>query len=169
MGFNSVTITPTLDTSAYADGDVLFVGTELKMPHRNCKLLSVQAIWDDTDAQADAIGLYFFAENNTALGTINSTADISAANIAGNVFLGYVTLANGTQFEAHLGDRTVLVSGGFQGDSETEFSANPPIVLTAGKGGTDSPTSIFVQGILEKTAGITCGADSLKMIFHFEY
>ena len=169
MPFNSVTITPTLDTSAYADGDVLFVGTELKMPHRNCKLLSVQAVWDDTEAQSEAIGLYFFAENNTALGTINSAANISAANIAGNVFLGYVILANGTQFEAHLGTPTVLVSGGFVGDTESEFGANPPIVLTAGKGGASSPTSIFVQGILEKSGGITCGADSLKMIFHFEY
>ena len=65
MGFNSVTITPTLDTSAYADGDVLFAGTELKMPHRNCKLLSVQAVWDDTEAASEHVGLYFFAENNT--------------------------------------------------------------------------------------------------------
>ena len=169
MAFNSVTITPTLDTSEYVDGDVLFAGTELKMPHRNCKLLSVQAVWDDTQAASEHVGLYFFAENNTALGSLNAVPDITAAQIHANVFLGYTIMANSPNSEEELTNISILNTGGFIGDIQTETSANPPIVLVAGKGGASSPTSIFVQGILERSGGITCTATALKMIFHFEY
>ena len=169
MGFNSVTITPTLDAGVnYADGDVLFAGTELKMPHRNCKLLSVQAVWDDTDATLEHVGLYFFAENNTALGPLNAVPNITGAQIAGNIFLGYVMLSNSQNSEEELTNITILNTGGFYGDTQTETSASPPIVLTAGKGGSSSPTSIFVQGVIERGGGAYT-ADSLKMIFHFEY
>lgn len=169
MAFNSVTITPTLDTSAYADGDVLFVGTELQMPHRACKLISAQAIWDDTDAANEQVGLYFFAENNTALGAINSAANITAAQIHDNGFLGYTMLANGGQLETHLGTPSVLSTNGFLGDTSTEHASRLPVVLVAGKGVDSKPTSIFVQGILEVSGAITCAADSLKIVFHFEY
>ena len=168
MPFNSVTITPTLDTSAYADGDVLFAGTELKMPHRNCKLLSVQAVWDDTEATSEHVGLYFFAENNTDLGPLNAVPDITAAEIHANVFLGYTIMANSANSEEELTSISILNTGGFIGDTQTETSSSPPIVLVAGKGSAISPTSIFIQGLVERGAG-TFAADSLKIIFHFEY
>ena len=169
MGFNSVTITPTLDTSEYEDGDVLFVGTELKMPRRGCKLIAVQAVWNDTEAFNDRVGLYFFAENNTALGTINSAPGISAANIHGNGFLGYTKISSDDVVENHLGTPTILTSNGMIGAAEAVHNAVLPIVLVAGKGTDSHHSSIFVQGILEATANITCAADSLKLVFHFEF
>ncbi len=169
MAFNSVTITPTLDTSAYADGDVLFAGTEIQMPHRACKLISAQAVWDDTQAPDEQIGLYFFAENTNALGTLNAVPSITAAQMHANGFLGYAVLANSQHIETELGTPTIFSTNTFQGDTSSEHSSRLPIVLVAGKGVDTKPTSIFVQGLLEVSGGITCTADSLKIIFHFEY
>jgi len=161
MPYNTVTVTPTLDTSAYATGDVLFIGTELKLPARACKLINIQGIWNDTEAETEIFGLYFFKENNHALGTINAAASITGAQLAENDFLGYTRVGNGVNNEQDLGTPSVLSVAGLIGIA-TDLS------LVAGKGTEGSPYSIFIQALLEDGAG-TFAADSLKLVFHFEY
>jgi hypothetical protein len=90
MAIRTIRVTPTLDTSAYAVGDVLFVGTEVTLPAKSCFLRGVQAVVKDTDGASQEINLLFFQKNTTALGTINATANISGANLLANKYLGVV-------------------------------------------------------------------------------
>ena len=161
--YYTVTVTPTLDTGAYSNGDVLFDGTEVKLPADGCKLINAQAIWNDTQAAGEEILLFFFQNNTHALGTVNATASITAAQIATNVFLGASRLVNTTGGEADLGTPSLLASNGHN-DSGAATSNPSPIVLKSGA----TKGIVYVQGLLEVTGGITCAADSLKIVLHFE-
>ena len=78
----SVTITCSLDTSAYADGDVLFDTQEIAGAVRNngeqCILQSVHVV--DIDDQGVDFDLVFF-NANTSLGTENSAPDINDTEV----------------------------------------------------------------------------------------
>ena len=72
------TVTPTLDTSAYSDADVLFNPTAVTGLFDDvndaCMIKSITAI--DTDDQGIAFEIYF-TTSNTDFGTINATAGIA--------------------------------------------------------------------------------------------
>lgn len=81
MGANLITVTPTLDTSAYADGDTLFAPTEIagaaEFPGGMTMLQSVTVV--DADDQGQPLDLLFFNATLT-LGTLNAAPSISDAN-----------------------------------------------------------------------------------------
>ena len=159
--YYTVTVTPTLDTGAYSNGDVLFDGTEVKLPADGCKLINAQAIWNDTQAAAEEILLFFFQNNTHALGTENDAPSITAAQIATNVFLGANRLTNSG--EADLGTPSLLASNAIN-DAGSATANTTPIVLKSGA----TKGIVYVQGLLEVTGGITCAADSLNIVLHFE-
>ena len=161
--YYTVTVTPTLGTSAYFNADVLFTGTEVKLPADGCKLINAQAIWNDTQASNEEMLLFFFQNNTHALGTENDAPSITAAQIATNVFLGANRLVNTSSGEADLGTPNLLASNGHN-DSGAATSNQSPIVLKSGA----TKGIVYVQGLLEVTGGITCDADSLKIVLHFE-
>ena len=180
MGYDIITIKPTLDTSAYVAGDVLFLGTQVKLPASSCKLINVQAIWDDTQAPSEQIQLMFFQKNLHGLASaLNSASDPTGAQLEANVFLGARRVISSSYNEQRLGDPTLLTSGGMAGDSSTEtFGPFEDLVLVSGASqdaGQESSTTIaprntvFVQGYLEASGGITCDADSLIITLHVEY
>ena len=74
MAFDIITVTPDLSTGTYADGRVLFESKAIKLPHRKCKLISLNAIWDDADAADLEIIVMFFKENTFPIGTVQSHA-----------------------------------------------------------------------------------------------
>lgn len=82
MGANLITITPTLDTNAYADGDVLFAPTEVKEAAQAAggvtMLQSVTAI--DASDQGAAFDLLFFNGASVSLGSLNAACSISDAD-----------------------------------------------------------------------------------------
>lgn len=84
-------LTPTLDTNAYADGDVLFVSTELsgltKKTGGRLELHSVIA--SDGDDQNIGFDLVF-SNAQITLGTINAAVSISDADAA--TIVGYCSL-----------------------------------------------------------------------------
>jgi hypothetical protein len=92
--YTLVNVTPTLDTSAYASGDVLFVATTtgnlLRVNDGTGLLKSVQVI--DKGDQGAAFDLYFFSSNVTT-GAFNGAPSISDADTAS--FLGMVSIATG--------------------------------------------------------------------------
>ena len=79
MGANLITITPTLDTNAYADGDVLFAPTEIKEAAEFAggitMLQSVTAI--DASDQGQPFDLLFFNGASVSLGSLNGAPSIS--------------------------------------------------------------------------------------------
>lgn len=82
MGANLITVTPTLDTSAYADGDVLFAPVELANAageYGGITMLQSAAIVDASD-QGAAFDLLFFNGSSVSLGTLNAACSISDAD-----------------------------------------------------------------------------------------
>ena len=121
-------ITPTLDTSIYAVGDVLFDTTLLtNIAFANDEPFELDAvnILDKDDQTAYLMGLVFL-KANTSIGTIGTTATISdanAENIIGSLSFGTgVTIDMGgckvalqkalaTVLEPAAGTRNVYVAG----------------------------------------------------------
>lgn len=93
-GVYHVTITPTLDTSAYASGDTLFATTEIANATKIAdigSLLQSLAVIDKSD-QGVAMTLYFFSANVT-FGTANSPPSISDTDAL--TCLGWVDVGTG--------------------------------------------------------------------------
>ena len=184
MAYDIITITPTLDTSAYVNSDVLFTGTEVKLPSSSCKILSASAIWNDPASIGSASGdqlpgaefiLYFFQNNTHAMGTINTDSSdasrITAAQIATNVFLGAVRLVNYSEGEADLGDPTFFASQQLN-DNTTSSTSGVEIVLESGA----TKDTVYVQSILEVDPnadsagdGLLTAADGLTITLCVEY
>lgn len=89
-----LTLTPTLDTSAYASGDTLFDATELASVGRtsggNVVLQSV-TVMDKAD-QKIALTLYFF-DRSVTFGTANAAPSISDADTF--FYMGHIDIAAG--------------------------------------------------------------------------
>lgn len=130
---------PTLDTSIYADGDVLFDTTALanffKNPGEGAYLQSIQAL--DEDDQGVAMDLVFL-NAQVSLGTFNAAPSITDANaraILGIVNLpaaGFVDLGGcriqtlrgvGLQLKPVAGSTSVYVAGITRGGTPT-YTAN---------------------------------------------
>lgn len=86
-------VTPTLDTSAYADNDVLFNSVEIQnvlyAPGRAAELISISA--HDLSDQAVDFDL-IFTQNALTLGTINAAVSAADSAITAAGFLGHVSL-----------------------------------------------------------------------------
>lgn len=87
----TVTVTPVLDTNAYAAGDVLFAATELDFGNRLVSgVIKHASILDQDDQAAQTVTLYFAGETFT-LGTVNSALSISDTDAAKLLGTGNVT------------------------------------------------------------------------------
>jgi len=125
MPDTAITITCSLDTGAYADGDVLFATQEIAGAVRNngdaCILQSVHVV--DIDDQKVEMDLIFF-NANTSLGTENSAPDIDdtevlttlgVVNVADYVDLGANSIATvtgiGLELKAGAATTSLYVAG----------------------------------------------------------
>jgi hypothetical protein len=170
MPFDIITITPTLSTSAYADNDVLFVSTAVKLPHSKCKIVSLDAIFTDTDT-ATPIEMvdkefiaFFFKENTHDLGTITAAASITGAQMATNVFLGAVRVVNDTTGEVSLGVPS-LFCGQHVNDAGVASSSVPNLVLAEGS----TKNTCYIQGLYEIGGAATYEASDLVITIGVEY
>ena len=186
MGYDVITVTPVLSaaTDDYADNEVLFVSTAVKLPHRNCKVLDIFAIWDDdqlsaVDANDREFLVFFFKENTTDLGSLGSSASITGAQLKANGFLGATRLVNNSEDSLH-GGRSEGDSGAFphlfagqhMNDTGSSSSGNSSFVIEEGS----TKNTCFVQGLYEtgETAPDfdgtdTFAADSLTLTICVEY
>lgn len=127
-------ITPTLDTNAYAAGDVLFVPTEIDLSTGNGLVrgtIRTVALLDKDDQAAQTVTLYFFRENVT-LGTINAAISISDDDAA--KLIGTATVTTSTDLvNSRFGQNT---------DIGLPFSADTGSVwVAASTGGTPTHTA----------------------------
>lgn len=161
--FKVIRVTPTLSTDAYAIGDVLFTATEIPnavIGNGGCSKLVGMYVLDTANQTADM--RFVFSEGNTALGTINATANISDGDIVSNNVLGFAKLDDDQAGTASTLDNAqihqVLPASGVAEDS------NSTMLLQAA----DNSTSVYVQGIVADGTP-TYAADSLTLIFHLQY
>lgn len=153
-----VTITPTLETSAYAANDVLFNPTEIDIAQAptafgnvptSAVLRSVVMVnYDDTAIDVD---LYFFKKNTNDLGTVNDVIDITEAELKENGFLGVVSMDNAMGTANDFFD---LLSA----RTQTELGINLPIQSDSGK--------IYVAGVIRGAQ--TFAADDIELSFGFD-
>jgi hypothetical protein len=156
-----IRVTPTLDTSAYATGDVLFNSVEIPnavFANGGCSKLINMYVVNQNTAIIDVN--FFFSENSMTLGTINATADIADADVEAGKILGTMKL-DGDQSQTG-GIDTAHVSMVFDAGGAGE-SGNPLLLQAAA-----NSTSVYVAGII--TSGTpTFAADDLDLVFHIEY
>ena len=159
-----IRVTPTLSTDAYAADDVLFTWIEIPnavIEKGGCSQLIHMFLVDRAD-QGDIDINFFFTEKNTALGTINATANISAANLKTIGFCGYAKLDGGNATTSDNIDNAtihkVMTSGG-------PNEALSPLTLLQAE---NDSTSVYVHAVV-KTGTPTFAADSLDLVFHIEY
>ena len=158
-------VTPTLDTNAYAQGDVLFTATAIPNAVRGdggCSKLLAMYVVDQADGSDNDI-MFVFSEGSTALGTINATANISdgdleALNICGIAFNDGSAASTGAHIDTARIHQVLPAS-------VSEESAFQTQLLQAAAG----TTSVYVQGILTGTSTPTYAADDIDLIFHIQY
>lgn len=143
-----IDITPTLDTSVYADGRILFQPTELALAVAaggGTSLLQTISVTDESD-QGVAFDLIFFRKSVT-LGTINMAPSISDGD--GDYFCGRVSVVASDYYD--LGGVRV---------ADPADTARGRLMRAD-----DNQTSLWVAGI-SRGAG-TYAATGLKLKFGF--
>ena len=159
-----IRVTPTLDTSEYIGGDVLFnsvaIPNAVKEDGGCSKLLAVYLRQDPTTNVSMEL---IFTENAVTFGSVNATANAGDSTIkAGNV-LGYISC------DAEIGTTNFIDNSEIKRvyhtrtDSENSFPQSDPMLLQAAS---DS-TSVYFAALGGNT--VTYGADDLEFIFHIEY
>ena len=161
--YKIIRVTPTLDTSAYAQGDVLFTATEIPnavVGLGGCSKLVGAYIFDKLDGSDDIT--FVFTEGSTALGTINATANISDADLLANNICGLTKLDNDAATSgAHIDTSKIhqMLPASLTGENNHDL-----MLLQAA----DDSTSVYVQGILTSSTTPTFADGDLQLILHIE-
>tara|TARA_R100000734_G_C3226530_1_gene36102 strand:- start:37 stop:549 length:513 start_codon:yes stop_codon:yes gene_type:complete len=161
--FEIIRVTPTLSTDAYAQGDVLFTATEIPnavIGNGGCSKLVGAYVFDKSD-NADDI-LFVFTEGNTALGTINATADISDANLLANNICGISKVdADQAQSAQDIDNSRIhqMLPASVAGENTQDL-----MLLQAA----DDTTSVYVQGVLISSTTPTYANGDIQLILHIQ-
>ena len=162
--YSVIRVVPTLDTSAYGVDDVLFTGVEIPNAVRGdggcSELVHMFAV--DRDDQGDVDIEFYFTEKNTSFGTVNATANISAADIKAIGFNGYVLQDGGNATTGNNLDNAtchkIMTAGG------AAESLSPLTYLKAAEGS----TSVYCHAIV-RDGTPTYSADGMDLIFHIKH
>jgi|TARA_R110002050_G_scaffold45592_1_gene107801 hypothetical protein len=168
MGYTSylekyeiIRVTPTLSTDAYAVGDVAFTATEIPNAVREdggCSKI-VNAFLMDQDKDSYILQA-IFTEGNTALGTINATADISDADMESIGLCGVSFFQADVASTVHIDQVTIMKQQSLSGVSESV----EPMLIQAAAGS----KSVYVSGIISTGTPTFAAADDLDLILHIE-
>ena len=157
-----IRVTPTLSTDAYAAGDVAFTATEIPNAVINeggcSKIINCFVI--DQDRDTFDLNLVF-TEKNTALGTINATANISDANMEAIGFCGMNFFQSDAAANGHIDQVRIMKQQSLSGASESV----EPMLIQAEAGS----TSVYVSGIFPDGTPTFAAADDIDIILHIEY
>ena len=161
--YKIIRVTPTLSTDAYAQGDVLFVGTEIPdavIGLGGCSKLVGGYVFDKSDGSDDIT--FVFTQGNTALGTINATANISDADLLANNICG-ITKVDNDQAATNAWIDNSKIHQMLPGSSVSENTQDLLLLQAA-----DDSTSVFIQGILVSSTTPTFADGDLQIILHLE-
>ena len=160
-GGNIIRVTPTLDTNAYGDNEVLFDATEIPNAVSSrggvSKLIAISIISQGTD-QLDLDIVFMQVQKN--LGTINAAIDISDDNLEAAKVIGAVRV-DGSDVAVGLSANIILTFADTHGDN---MKSQLPLLLQA----ETNTTSVYFSAVLRDTTP-TYAADDLDFIFHIEY
>ena len=161
--YSIIRVTPTLDTSTYAQGDVLFVATEIPnavLGNGGCsKLIGMYILNQNlTDVDVD----FIFCENSAVFGTINETANISDSTIEAANVTGFLHLDSSVAGRSQI-DTSEIKRVGIYDSGDTTLLASPILIQAAA-----GSTSVYVVAILTGSATPTYAADDIDLIFHIE-
>ena len=162
--YTIIRVTPTVTTDAYSVGDVLFTATEIPNAVRGdagCSMLVGAYILDQADQDWD--GIFVFSEANTALGTINETANIADGDMEAIGLCG-ITKSDVTQASSISHIDTCRVSQMLPASSTGE-NVTPLLMLQAAAGS----TSVYVQAIIQAETPTFAAVDDIDLIFHIQY
>ena len=173
MPFDIVTISPTVSSGAHAVGDVMFNPTAAVLPARKCKLLNVFMEVASGGGEDDTkIGVLFFGNNAAALGTLNATANISAADFTSNEYQGQLQLGltDGGNLDLDGIDNVALYysfstangTRGGQGQMDMVVKGSAP-------SRSKSETTVYVGAIIHSGTPNLDGTDNVKLHLHVEY
>tara|TARA_R110002074_G_scaffold400863_1_gene597292 strand:- start:35 stop:550 length:516 start_codon:yes stop_codon:yes gene_type:complete len=170
MGYTSylekyeiIRVTPTLDTNQYEEEDVLFTATEIPNAVREsggCSKLVGAYMFDKSDQSSDI--LFVWTEGNTALGTINATADISDADLLANNICGITKIDSDQATSANEIDTSKILQ--MLPASITGENTQDLLLLQAA----NDSTSVYVQGILFSATTPTYADGDIQLILHIE-
>lgn len=157
-----IRVQPTLETSEYAVGDVLFAPIELPKAVRTKGGISLirNMFIIDKEKQAQDYEIFLF-EKSTSLGTVNATANISNDDFVTGNLLGMYYVDTDQSDSASLDN--VLVSQVHNTDQARPATFNPTILQAS----SDS-TSVYLTATCLGGTG-TYAADSLNFVLHVEY
>ena len=157
--YRIITVTPTLSTDAYAQGDVLFVATEIPaavIGNGGCSELVAAFVLNQNHAQNDDFDVIFHS-GTTALGTINDTANIADADIQALGINGALVHDADVGKVAQLDTANIVQLRNMQ-----QGKSFDPILIKAA----DDSTSVYFQAIITSSTTPTYAADDLDFIFH---
>ena len=160
-GGNIVRVTPTLDTNAYGDNEVLFDATEIPNAVSNrggvSKLIAISITSQHTD-QIDLDIVFMQVQKN--LGTRNAAIDISDVNLEAAKVIGAIRV-DGSDVVVGLNTNIIFTFTDTHGDN---MKSQLPLLLQA-EGGS---TSVYFSAILRDQTP-TYAVDDLDFAFHIEY
>ena len=159
-----IRVTPVLvEDSAYADGDVLFVATEIPnavlREGGTSKLVSAYIV--DEDSQAALVQL-IFTQKATNFGAIHETANVSfddavTSNICG---VGWISSDADT---VDIDNFKIHQANAYGTHANSEFAL--PFLLQA----ESASTSVYVQGIIGDGTPTYTNTDSIQLILQIAY
>ena len=162
--YKIIRLVPTLSTDAYAADDVLFTGLEIPnavIGNGGCSNLITMFVVDRAD-QGDIDIEFYFTEKNTAFGTQNATANISAADLKAIGFCGYAVNNGAYDTTGNNIDNATIHR--VIGTNINDDNAAVPLTLIQAE---DDSTSVYLHAII-KEGTPTYAADSLDIILHLE-
>tara|TARA_R100000808_G_C2118951_1_gene130737 strand:+ start:564 stop:1070 length:507 start_codon:yes stop_codon:yes gene_type:complete len=160
--YTIIRVTPTLSTDAYGVGDVAFTATEIPNAVKGnagcAKILSSYLVCQDRDTYDLEL---IFTEKNTALGTINATADISDSDFEAIGFCGAFLFQHDVGHIGSIDNVKIMKSQALTGAGE----APEPLLIQADAGS----TSVYVQGIIKDGTPTFAAADDIDIVLHIQY
>ena len=159
--YKIIRVTPTLDTSAYAAGDVAFVATEIPdavIGLGGCSKI-INCFIIDQDRDTYDLNLVF-TQKDTALGTINATADISDSDMEAIGFCAMNLFQSDSASSGHIDNVRIMKNHSLSGGNE---SVEPMLIQAE-----DNSTSVYVSGIITDGTPTFAAADDIDIILHIE-
>ncbi len=160
--YKIIRLNPTVETSEYGNGDVIFTGLEIPnavIGNGGCsKLISAFVV---SEGDNHPIGYLVFTEKTVTLGTVNATADVSHANFIAANPLGVVYTEDSIDTDDKIDN---VRFGQFFGAGNGHEEFNMPILLQAA----NDSTSVFVGMIKDQEVVTFPQTDSLQIILHLE-
>lgn len=159
-----IRVTPTLDTSTYAAGDVIFNSVEIPNAVREeggcSKLVAAFLHSNNTD---NLLFEMIFTENAATFGTVNATANISDGDLRTASVLGYISCESADDTTNYIDLSEIKRIHDNRSDASASSPGFSPIFLQAAS----NSTSVYFAVL--GGSSIAYAADDLQFIFHIEY